>query len=308
MAQEFRHPDIDPRHGTASSSWEVEELAAALDRAPEFGQRFLRTLFAEFPDLPSASRCLRGSNHPEQVRIVIDRADTRFNIQIDPLASRIIITGRGARAEVSSWLADQARFAVNYIRWAYMSGADAMPSTPWPANLFLIGYRGTGKSTVASLVGAQLGWEWLDLDTLLESMFGRTIWQIFADEGEEGFRDKEAAVLAEVCQRRRQVVATGGGVILRPDNRAQLKAAGKVVWLRADPDTIWQRLQADSATAARRPNLTVGGLQEIKDLLGQRESLYAASADWSVDTAEHTPEEAATLILQQVQAEAGQTK
>src|SRR6516225_5630423 len=96
-------------------------------------------------------------------------------------------------------------------------------------NLFLVGYRGTGKTTVARLLAARLGWEWVDADAVLEGRYGRSIRRIFADEGEAGFRDKEAAVLVDLCRGRRQVVATGGGVVLRPENRARLRAAGRLV-------------------------------------------------------------------------------
>src|SRR5581483_8371820 len=130
--------------------------------------------------------------------------------------------------------------------------------------IFLIGYRGTGKSTVARELARQLAWQWVDADALLEQRHGRSIAQIFADEGETGFRDKESAILDELCARREQVIATGGGVVLRAENRARLKAAGLSVWLTADADTIWQRLQMDTTTAGRRPALTVGGLEEVK--------------------------------------------
>src|SRR5712692_10023328 len=80
--------------------------------------------------------------------------------------------------------------------------------------LFLVCYRGAGKSSVARLLAERLGWQWADADEVLEARFGRTIWQVFAEEGEGGFRDKEAVVLEELCGRRRHVIATGGGVVL----------------------------------------------------------------------------------------------
>lgn len=162
--------------------------------------------------------------------------------------------------------------------------------------LFLIGYRGTGKTTVARLLAPRLGWDWLDADQTLEERHGRTIRQIFAEEGEASFRDKEAAVLEEVCTRERIVVATGGGVILREDNRFRLKR-GYVVWLRADAETLWQRLQQDAATAQRRPNLAQGGLEEIAQLLSRRAPLYAKCADLVVD-ADRSPEEVAANIFE----------
>lgn len=164
--------------------------------------------------------------------------------------------------------------------------------------IFLIGYRGTGKSTVARLLAERLGWNWLDADVVLETRYGRSIRQIFADEGEAGFREKEAALLDELCRQRQTVVATGGGVILCEVNRQKLREAGPVIWLTADAETIWQRLQACTTTAERRPNLTVGGLAEIQELLRVREPWYRACADSIVETQDRTPEQIVAAILQ----------
>lgn len=89
--------------------------------------------------------------------------------------------------------------------------------------IFLIGYRGTGKSATARALAESLGWSWCDADQLLQDRFAKTIRQIFDEEGEAGFRDKETAILDELAARRRCVIATGGGVVLRPENRAKLK-------------------------------------------------------------------------------------
>ncbi len=161
--------------------------------------------------------------------------------------------------------------------------------------IFLIGYRGTGKTTVARLLADKLSWQWSDADEVLQHRFGRSIRQIFADEGELGFRDKESAVLEDLAHTDKQVVATGGGIILRPENREKLKA-GKVVWLTAPTEVLWKRLQNDATTADRRPNLTQGGHAEIEELLKIRLPLYAACADWQVDTSSQTPEAVADAI------------
>ena len=150
--------------------------------------------------------------------------------------------------------------------------------------LFLIGSRGSGKSTVARLLAHDLGWDWLDADEELEKRHGQSIRAIFAAEGEAGFRDKEAAILAELCRLRRHILATGGGVVLRPDNRQRMRASGRVVWLSADVETLWRRLQADDATAERRPALTIGGREEIEEITRLREPLYRECANFIVDT------------------------
>src|SRR5262249_557274 len=122
-----------------------------------------------------------------------------------------------------------------------------------PPLLFLIGYRCTGKTTVARLLAENLGWDWIDADSALEARYEKSIRQIFAEEGEAGFRDKEKKIFAELCQLRGHVIATGGGVVLRDINRQRMRSSGKVVWLTAEARTIWNRLQADPITAERRP-------------------------------------------------------
>jgi shikimate kinase len=162
--------------------------------------------------------------------------------------------------------------------------------------VFLVGYRGTGKSTVARLLAGHLGWQWVDADDVLERRAGMTIRQVFAAEGEAGFRRRESAVLEELCGLRRHVIATGGGVVLSAANRERLTAAGRVVWLTTDAQTIRRRLEEDQTTRERRPVLTVGGLAEIEGLLRAREPLYRAVAHLTVDTSGRTPEEIAGAI------------
>jgi len=150
---------------------------------------------------------------------------------------------------------------------------------------------------VARLLAERLGWDWLDADAVLEARHGRSIRRIFAEEGEAGFRAHEQVLLTELCQLHRHVIATGGGVVLREANRERLRQTGRVVWLTADPATLWQRLQEDPATAERRPALAVGGRAEIEQVLKQREPLYRACADWTVSTVARSPAEVADAIL-----------
>jgi shikimate kinase len=148
--------------------------------------------------------------------------------------------------------------------------------------IFLIGYRGTGKTSVAKLLAAKLGWTAIDADVVLEERAGKTIRQIFADDGEPAFRDLESAILADLAQREHVVISTGGGVVLRHENRERLKT-GLTIWLMSDAESIWRRLQVDPTTSERRPNLTQGGLEEIVEMLAKREPLYRECADWSID-------------------------
>lgn len=164
-------------------------------------------------------------------------------------------------------------------------------------NLYLIGYRGTGKTTVAPLVARQLGapWNWVDLDTELERRAGRSIAAIFETDGEASFRDLEESVLADIAQRDRLVVATGGGVIGREANRRRL-AQGFVVWLTASVATIARRVATDGGSA-RRPNLTAaGGPGEIEELLARREPVYRSLAQVTLATDERPASKLARAI------------
>src|SRR5512144_1080339 len=99
----------------------------------------------------------------------------------------------------------------------------------------LIGTRGTGKSTIAPLLAARLGWEWIDADIELERRAGKSIREIFATEGEPAFRTLERQTLVDLLKRDRLVIAAGGGAILNPDTRRDVQSAGPVVWLQATP-------------------------------------------------------------------------
>jgi shikimate kinase len=166
-----------------------------------------------------------------------------------------------------------------------------------PQRILLIGYRGTGKSTVGKLLAARLGWSFVDADDELEREAQQSIAAIFASEGEAGFRDREGKILAQLCEREAAVIATGGGVILRPEHRQRLRNAGFVVWLTASPLVCWERLQQDRSTNDRRPNLTSqGGLAEVEAVLAYREPLYRETADLIVPTEEASPEQIADRI------------
>jgi shikimate kinase len=164
--------------------------------------------------------------------------------------------------------------------------------------LTLIGYRATGKTTLARLLAARLGWDWIDADVEIERRAGTTIARMFAEQGEPAFRDLEARVIADLCRQDRLVVAAGGGAPLRSESRQAMHEAGKVVWLTARPETILMRMSGDTTTTTRRPDLTdKGPLEEIIHLLEVRTPIYQESAHLVVDTEGKTPAELADEII-----------
>jgi shikimate kinase len=172
--------------------------------------------------------------------------------------------------------------------------------------LILIGYRATGKTTLARLLAERLGWDWIDADVEIERRAGKSIARIFAEDGEPAFRDLEAQVVADLCRRDDLVLAAGGGAPLRPESRQAMKRSGKVVWLKAQPETILARMSGDQTTLGRRPSLTEKGpLDEIVHLLGQREPIYRESADLEVDTESKAPGEIVSEILHYLAFDAG---
>jgi len=168
----------------------------------------------------------------------------------------------------------------------------------------LIGYRGSGKSTVAAELAHGLGCGWIDADAALEESLGTTIADLVRDRGEGVFRDAEAAMLEALLARADGVLATGGGVVLREGNRRLLRQrGGLVVWLTAPAAELRRRLAADPATRTRRPALGGGDvLAEIDAALEAREPLYRSCADLEVDVGSARPDEIAARILARLAA------
>lgn len=160
------------------------------------------------------------------------------------------------------------------------------------ANLVLIGFMGSGKTTVARLVAEATGLVFTDTDALIEQRTGRRISELFAAEGEEGFRRHEVAAVAEVAAREGQVIATGGGVVLDPGNLERLRRTGLVIALTAETDALWERVRRGAGRpllAGERPR------QRFEELLRLRTPLYAA-ADVIVDTTGLPPQAVAQTV------------
>ncbi len=155
-----------------------------------------------------------------------------------------------------------------------------------PTHLYLTGYRGCGKSTIATLLADKLSIPSVDTDTVVETLAGKSIAEIFAQDGEESFRDLEASVVRSLASdQQSKIIALGGGAILRDASRNWIRSSGWVVWLTASPDVLAARIAGDTATAARRPSLSkLGTLDEIRAILAKREPLYNAVSHIEYDT------------------------
>jgi shikimate kinase len=162
-------------------------------------------------------------------------------------------------------------------------------------NLVLIGYRGTGKSTVAKLLAEKLGMEVVSLDEEIVRRAGRPIPEIVAEHGWPHFRDLEAEVTKRVSARDGIIVDAGGGVILRPENVANLRRNGVLFWLRASVPAIAGRIESGT----QRPALTAGKTftEEVEEVLRERTPLYEAAAHHQVDTDTATPDQVAAEVV-----------
>ena len=167
-------------------------------------------------------------------------------------------------------------------------------------NIFLTGFSGTGKTTVAREVARVLGWRAVDTDDEIVTIAGKPIDAIFRDHGESRFRELERECLARVCRAERQVIATGGGMVTDSENRRRMEMSGAVICLEARPDTILQRLTEEGAAEKGpvvRPMLAdPDPLRRIRDLKSQRQPDYSL-AHWTVHTDSMTPSEAAAEVV-----------
>lgn len=161
-------------------------------------------------------------------------------------------------------------------------------------NIVLIGFMGTGKSSVGTRLGQRLHREFLDMDREIEHLLGMPVERIFRVYGEMRFRSEERLLAEKLSRRRNLVIATGGGVVLNPDNILALKQNGVVVCLQAKPEDILERVNRKKGS---RPLLKKGiNLEGIKEMLKQREAYYN-TADITIDTSGKDLEEIVAMII-----------
>src|SRR5436309_5175832 len=170
-----------------------------------------------------------------------------------------------------------------------------------PSRIVLTGFSGAGKTAVASIVAGILGWEIADTDDMVQRAAGKSILEIFRDSGDKLFRELEADAIVAACGRERVVVSTGGGAVLRAENRRRMVDGAFVVCLEARPETILRRLSA-GGRALDRPLLATGDpLSRIRTLKGARQHLYAL-CDWTVVTDALTPKQVGAEVVRAYEA------
>ena len=173
--------------------------------------------------------------------------------------------------------------------------ADETPPPRQP-NILLIGLMGSGKTTVGRIVAQMVGFKLVDTDHLIVETAGKSIPEIFACEGEAGFRLRESAALRSLVGRRGCVIATGGGIVTQSRNMPLLRHLGYIAWLEADPERLARR----TAMNSNRPllNNEENPKAKLERLLTERKPLYKSLADLRIQTAELTPQETAYGVME----------
>lgn len=164
-------------------------------------------------------------------------------------------------------------------------------------NIFLIGFMGAGKSTIAAELKQRLHLDLIEMDQLIEEQQGMPITEIFAQYGEDHFRRLETEMLVSFQDKTNMVVSCGGGIVVRPENQVHMKQSGKVVLLTASPETVYERVKDSKNRPVLNGHMNVeyiAGLQE------KRRELYEAAADIVVATDGKTPEEICREIAEKI--------
>jgi shikimate kinase len=173
-----------------------------------------------------------------------------------------------------------------------------------PDRLLLIGMMASGKTTVGRIVAERLGWVYLDSDEQVCERTGRSVREIFEEDGETAFRAEERRALeAAVADTQPRVISVAGGAVLDPANRELLRQSGTVAWLRADPELLADRVEASGQ--GHRPLLGDDPRANLERLDAERRPIYEELADVVVDVESHTPEELAERLVQELASRSG---
>lgn len=171
------------------------------------------------------------------------------------------------------------------------------------SNIALIGFMGTGKSAVGKALAKKLGREFVEMDSLIEEMAGKSIPEIFQQDGEITFREMEIKVTKKVAQGSMQVMACGGGIVLNKINTDRLRETSRMVYLKTSPQKILERTASDDN---ERPLLTVPDpAQRIRELLDFRKPFYQYSADITINTSKLSIDKITDLIINRLKEDEG---
>ncbi len=272
-----------------------EEMLSRLCRMQEWGADI--TKLAVMPkDASDVLRLLSVTLAMKET--YADRPFITMSMGKDGLISRLcgetfgscLTFGCGTKASAPGQM--EARALRNVLYAVHKSLAPDAPSLP--CHIFLIGFMGTGKSTIARLLSRRLKAEQMEMDQRIVEQEGMEINEIFARHGQEYFRDRETQTLRELSKIKPAVISCGGGIVLREENIRLMQATGKTILLTASPETILARVKKDDS----RPNLkgrkTVEGIQELMD---QRRDYYCRAAQITISTDKKTPDEVAEQVI-----------
>ena len=170
-------------------------------------------------------------------------------------------------------------------------------------NIILVGYMGCGKTTVGESIAEATRYTFADTDEMIVAQQGRSISDIFAQDGEPAFRDMETALLVKMLTEKNDtcVISTGGGMPVQKENRNLLRQLGTVVYLRAKPETVYERIKGDTT----RPLLQCENpMERIREMIKSRNPAYEEAAELVIDVDNLTPQEAAEEIIKRVENKA----
>lgn len=164
-------------------------------------------------------------------------------------------------------------------------------------HIFLIGFMGAGKSTIASKLSYMLGMERLEMDQMIVDAQGMPISEIFDKYGEDYFRDIETSTLVDLKKREPSIVSCGGGIVVREENISHMKESGKIVFLTATPETIYERVKDSTHRPILNGNMNV---EYIRELMEKRRTMYEAAADIIVATDGKSIEEICEELISRI--------
>lgn len=166
-------------------------------------------------------------------------------------------------------------------------------------NIFLVGFMGSGKSTIGAVLQNKLQMQLVEMDARIVKEQGMSINDIFAQYGESHFRDLESQLILDIGNEGNTIVSCGGGVVLREQNTQNMKKSGKIVYLKASPETIFERVKHSTDRPILNGNMNV---EYISELMEKRRPLYEAAADITIVTDQKSREQICEAIIKAIQA------